>query len=148
MKLLTQTNSKTLSFCLLLLRCMVGVILFAGGAGKALGWFGGFGMEMTAKYYGMSGISEPWAYISAYSEFIGGFLIIIGLLTRPAAFAIMINMIGATVLTMPKGFLMGMAAYPFSLMVSALIIVLAGPMQFSLDWLVSGRGQIIRDLRR
>jgi putative oxidoreductase len=136
MKLLTQTNTTLLNLSLLLLRCMTGVILFAGGAGKALGWFGGFGMKTTIQYYGMSGISAPLTYLSAYTEFIGGFLLIVGFLTRPAAFAIMINMLVATILTMPKGFLAGGASYPFSLTVSALIILLAGPMAYSMDaWL-------------
>jgi putative oxidoreductase len=137
MKLLTQTNVTLLNLSLLLLRCMIGVILFAGGAGKVLGWFGGFGMKMTIQYYSMSGISVPLTYLSAYTEFIGGFLLIIGLLTRPVAFAIMINMLVATILTMPKGFLAGGAAYPFSLTVSAIIILLAGPMAYSVDWLLN-----------
>ena len=138
MKLLTQTTTSLLSLSILLLRCMTGVILFAGGAGKVLSWFGGFGMEKTVQYYKMSGISEPLAYLSSYTEFIGGFLLIIGLLTRPAAFAVMINMLVATIMTMPKGFLAGGAAYPFSLTVSALIILLTGPMAYSIDaWLLN-----------
>jgi putative oxidoreductase len=143
MKLLTQTNNTLLNLSILLLRCMTGVILFAAGAGKALSWFGGFGMKMTIQYYGMSGISKPLAYLSAYTEFIGGFLLIIGLLTRPAAFAIMINMIVATVLTMPKGFLAGGAAYPFSLTVNAIIILLTGPMAYSIDALLNRNAKLV-----
>ena len=138
MKLLTQTNTTLLNISMLLLRCMVGVILFAAGAGKVLEWFGGFGMKTTIQYYSMSGISGPLTYLSSYTEFIGGFLLIVGFLTRPAAFAIMINMLVATILTMPKGFLVGGASYPFSLTVSAIIILLAGPLAYSIDaWLVN-----------
>ena len=138
MKILTQKNTKLLNLSILLLRCMVGVILFAAGAGKVLGWFGGFGMKMTIQYYSMSGISVPFTYLSSYTEFIGGFLLIVGFLTRPAAFAIMINMLVATILTMPKGFLVGGASYPFSLTVSAIIILFAGPMAYSIDaWLLN-----------
>jgi putative oxidoreductase len=133
MKLLTGTNTGLLNLSLLLLRCMVGVILFPTGAGKLFGWFGGFGMKMTIQYYSMSGISEFFTYVSAYTEFIGGFLLIIGLLTRPAAFAVMINMIVATYILWPKGFIIGGAAYPFSLMVSAFIILFTGPMAYSID---------------
>jgi len=138
MKILTQKNTKLLNLSILLLRCMVGVILFAAGAGKVLGWFGGFGMKMTIQYYSMWGISVPFTYLSSFTEFIGGFLLIVGFLTRPAAFAIMINMLVATILTMPKGFLVGGASYPFSLTVSAIIILLAGPMAYSIDaWLLN-----------
>ena len=77
--------------------------------------------------------------ISKLFRNIGGFLLIVGLLTRPAAFAIMINMLVAVLVTLPNGFLVG-ASYPFSMMVSSIIILLAGPMAYSLDaCLLSGR---------
>ncbi len=41
------------------------------------------------------GISPFLAHLSCYTEFIGGFLLIVGLLARPAAFAIMINVLVA-----------------------------------------------------
>jgi putative oxidoreductase len=132
-KLLTKNNSTLLSTCLLLLRITVGVILFIVGSGKVLGWFDGFGMETTIKFFVTKpGFTPLLAYMSSYTEFIGGFLLIVGLLTRPAAFAVMINMTVAGIVSIPKGFVVG-AAYPFSLMVSAIIILLAGPMSFSLD---------------
>lgn len=136
MKALTDTNSRLLSLAILILRCTVGVILFGAGAGKFFKWFGGFGPEMTLHYYAEMGIAKPWAYMSMIAEFVGGALLIIGLLTRPAAVAILINMLVAFVLTLPKGFYIGMASYPFSLMMTALAILLAGPMQFSLDALL------------
>src|SRR5262245_56308697 len=107
MKLLTTTNTTLQSIAILIVRITVGVILFGAGAGKVLKWFGGFGMEMTVKYMGEAGISPFLAYVSSYTEFIGGALLIIGLLTRPAAFAIFINMLVAFLVTLPKGFLMG-----------------------------------------
>jgi|ERR1017187_9088561 putative oxidoreductase len=135
-QLLTGTNPKLLNFCLLLLRITVGIILFVAGSGKVLGWFGGHGMEATIKFFvTKQGFTPVLAYMSAYTEFIGGFLLIVGLLTRPIAFVVMINMIEAGIVSLPRGFITG-AAYPFSLMISALIILLAGPMLFSLDSLL------------
>ena len=138
MKLLTETNTTLLNVFLLLLRCTVGIILFIAGAGKVLGWFGGQGIEATIDLFVKDmGISPFLAYLSCYTEFIGGFLLIVGLLTRPAAFAIMINMLVAVLVTLPNGFLAG-ASYPFSFMMSSIIILLAGPMAYSLDaWLVN-----------
>jgi len=147
MKLLTETNSGLLNLCILLLRCVVGIILFAFGAGKAFGWFGGFGLEQTLQYYVMdTGIPAPLAYLSIFTEFFGGFLLIVGLLTRPAAFAIMVNMLVATIITLPLGILT-VAAYPFSLMISAMIILLAGPMAYSADFLVLWPVQLSRASR-
>lgn len=140
MKLLTETNRTLLNVSLLLLRLTVGIILFLAGAGKVLGWFGGMGIDATLDIFvSQMGIRPVLAYLSSYTEFIGGFLLIVGLLTRPAAFAIMINMLVAAVVTLPNGFLKG-ASYPFSMMVSSIIILLAGPLAYSLDaWLLSGR---------
>jgi putative oxidoreductase len=133
MKLLTGTNTRLLDVSLLLLRLTVGIILFLAGAGKVFGWFGGMGIEATIDIFvSKMGIHPILAYLSCYTEFIGGFLLIVGLLTRPAAFAIMINMLVATLVTLPNGFLTG-ASYPFSMMVSSIIILLAGPMAYSLD---------------
>lgn len=139
MKLLTETNTTLLNVSLLLLRLTVGIILFLAGAGKVLGWFGGMGIEATLDIFvSQMGIHPILAYLSCYTEFIGGFLLIVGLLTRPAALAIAINMLVAAIVTLPNGFMAG-ASYPFSMMVSSIVILLAGPMAYSLDvWLLSG----------
>jgi putative oxidoreductase len=126
-----------LNLSLLLLRCTVGLILFVAGAGKVFGWFGGFGLEATIGYFAKSGISEFWAYVSSYTELIGGFLLIIGLLTRVAAFALFINMGVAVIVTGTKAFFAGGAAYPFTLMICSLVILLTGPLAYSLDALIS-----------
>ncbi len=133
MRLLTETNPALLNVSLLLLRLAVGIILFLAGAGKVLGWFGGQGIEATLDIFvSQMGIHPILAYLSCYTEFIGGFLLIVGLLTRPAALAITINMLVATLVTLPNGFLVA-ASYPFSMMVSSIVILLAGPMAYSLD---------------
>ena len=141
MKLLTCTNSALLNTSLLLLRLAVGGLLFVAGSGKALGWFGGLGIDATIDIFvNKMGIHPILAYLSCYTEFIGGFLLIIGLLTRPAAIAITINMLVATLVTLPNGFMTG-ASYPFSVMVSSLVILLAGPMGYSLDSLLLSVGK-------
>jgi putative oxidoreductase len=137
MRPLTATNDTLLGIALLLLRGAVGGILFAAGAGKVFGWFGGMGMEATVESFAAhSGISAPWAYLSTYTELVGGLLLALGLLTRPAAIAVAVNMLVAGILTIPMGFL-AVAAYPFSLMASAAAIAVAGPMRYSLDAIIA-----------
>jgi putative oxidoreductase len=128
---------------IMLLRWMTGLIFFVAGAGKVMGWFNGFGMKTTLEMFktGMN-ISAPLAYLSSYTEFIGGFLLIVGFLTRPAAFALVINMLVAVVLTGTKNFFMGGAAYPCSLGVSCLVILLTGPMAYSIDALLTNKKKI------
>jgi putative oxidoreductase len=133
-KTLYSTNTSLLSVCLLLLRCLIGIYLFIAGSGKLMGWFGGYGIEATLQGFTKMGIPLPLAYLSCYTEFIGGFLLIIGLLTRPAAFAIMINMLVATIVTLPGG-LMGptSAQTPLIFLIIAIVILLAGPVGYSID---------------
>ena len=135
-KLLTGSGTSLLSICILLLRLTLGGILFMAGSGKVLGWFGGFGITATLGFYAKSGISVPFAYLSCYTEFIGGFFLAIGLFTRPAAFAVMINMLVAFMVTLPNGFIMGGASYPFSFLISSIIILLSGPLAYSIDYLI------------
>jgi putative oxidoreductase len=140
MNLLTGTNKTLINTGILLLRWMTGIIMFVAGAGKAAGWFGGFGMATTVGMFKtMMNISAFWTYVSCYTEFIGGFLLIIGLLTRPAAFLLTINMMVATYIVGPKNFFMGGGAFVCTLMVSSLVILLTGPMKYSLDTLLVGR---------
>jgi len=140
---LTRTNSTLLSLCLFLLRAAIGVILFMIGSGKVLGWFGGSGLPTALVHYADMGFSPVPAYMSCFTEFLGGAALIAGLLTRPAAFAVTINMAVATSVMMPKGFIFGGASAPFSLLVVAFVILLAGPMAFSLDALLLRPRQII-----
>lgn len=138
MKPLVDTNAKALNIAILFLRIMAGLILFVGGVGKALGWFGGFGMATTLEMFKTNiHLSAFWTYVSCYTEFIGGFLVIIGLLTRFASAALVINMLSATLFTGFKNFFMGGAAYPCLLFVIFLAIVLSGPMAYSIDALLS-----------
>jgi putative oxidoreductase len=140
MKPLIETNARTLSIAILLLRVMAGLILFVAGAGKILGWFGGFGMTATLDIFKTNmHLSALWIYISCYAEFIGGFLIIIGLLTRVSAFILVINMLVAVFFTGLKNFFFGGAAYPCLLMIIFLTIVLTGPMEYSIDSIVTRR---------
>jgi putative oxidoreductase len=140
MKLLVDTTTRALSTAILLLRIMAGLILFVGGAGKVMGWFGGFGMPATLEMFKTNlHLSASWTYLSSYTEFVGGFLIIIGFLTRFAAFALVINMLTATLLSGFKNFFMGGAAYPCLLFVIFLAIVLSGPMDYSIDALLVKR---------
>jgi putative oxidoreductase len=143
MSFLTGTNTKAISLGLLLLRWITGIILFVAGAGKVFGWFGGMGMQTTLQMFETgSHISAFWTYVSCYTELIGGFLLIIGLFTRAAAFAIMINMLVAVIVVGFNKFFMGGAAYAFSLMINAIIILLAGPMAYSIDALLGTERRI------
>lgn len=141
LKRFTGTNIRLLSIGLLLLRCTIGVILFMAGSGKVLGWFGGMGMEATIQAFEKGGFSVPLIYLSSDTEFLVGALLVLGLITRPATIAVTINMLVATLTMLPHGFIMGGADFPFSLLIIAVVILFAGPMNFSIDNLLFQSGR-------
>jgi putative oxidoreductase len=79
-----------------ILRMVLGVIIFAHGAQKMLGWFGGFGFSGTMGFFtGTMHIPAPLAFLAIAAEFFGGLGLILGFLTRIAAFGIAANMVVA-----------------------------------------------------
>ena len=80
----------------MLLRVVLGVVFFAHGAQKALGWFGGYGFSGTMGFFtGMMHIPALFAVLAIAAEFLGGLGLVVGLLTRVAAFGIFCNMVVA-----------------------------------------------------
>jgi len=79
-----------------ILRVLLGVVFFAHGAQKMLGWFGGYGFSGTMGFFtGMMHIPAPLAFLEIAAEFFGGLGLILGFLTRIAAFGIAVNMLVA-----------------------------------------------------
>jgi putative oxidoreductase len=90
-KLLATSNDLTLT----LMRLVLGVVFFAHGAQKMLGWFGGYGFHGTMGFFTHSGIPAPLAFLAIAAEFFGGLGLLVGLLSRIAAFGIGVNMLVA-----------------------------------------------------
>ncbi len=79
-----------------ILRLILGIVFFAHGAQKMLGWFGGYGFHGTMGFFtGALHIPAPFAVLAILAEFLGGLGLIVGLLTRVAAFGIGVNMLVA-----------------------------------------------------
>src|SRR5215510_11395811 len=82
-------------YVLTVLRLFVGIVFFAHGAQKMLGWFGGPGFSATMQAFGQSGIPSFLAFLAICAEFFGGLGLLVGLLGRIAALGIMVNMLVA-----------------------------------------------------
>jgi len=79
-----------------ILRLVLGVVFFAHGAQKLLGWFGGPGFSGTMGFFtGYLHIPAAFAFLAIAAEFLGGLGLILGFLTRIAAFGITVNMLVA-----------------------------------------------------
>ncbi|TNF15187.1 MAG: DoxX family protein, partial [Vibrionaceae bacterium] len=94
---LKKLMSTDAGFAPLVLRIPIGITFMAHGSQKLFGWFGGYGLEGTGQWMASIGI-EPgvlMAFLAGSGEFFGGLFLLIGLLTRPAAFVTAFTMVVA-----------------------------------------------------
>ena len=98
------------SFPLAIIRLMLGLVMFPHGAQKMLGWFGGHGFSGTMGFFTHQGIPASLAFLAIAAEFFGGLGLILGFLSRIAAFGVLCNM-AVAVLTVHfhNGFFMNWA---------------------------------------
>jgi len=85
---------------LTIIRVVLGVVFFAHGAGKMLGWFGGDGFYMTMRFF-TEDIHIPvvFAFLAICAEFFGSLGLIFGCLTRVASIGIISVMVFAVLLS-------------------------------------------------
>jgi putative oxidoreductase len=130
-----------------LLRLVLGVIFFAHGAQKMLGWFGGYGFTGTMGFFtNVMHIPALFAFLAIAAEFFGGLGLILGFLTRIAALGIFSNMAVAIALVHHQfGFFMNWTGaqkgegYEYHVLVLALTVFLMihGAGAASIDRLLS-----------
>jgi putative oxidoreductase len=133
-------------YLLTLLRICLGVIFFAHGAQKVLGWFGGQGFSASMGFFTHGlGIPSLFAILAVTAEFLGGVGLLFGLLTRVAALGTTAVMAVAIFLVhAPNGFFMNWSGkqrgegFEFHLMAIAigLTLVARGAGAWSLDRLL------------
>ena len=126
-----------------ILRLVLGLVFFAHGAQKMLGWFGGFGFAGTMGFFtGMAHIPAPLAFMAIAAEFFGGIGLLLGFLIRIAAFGIGVNMLVAIMTVhLPFGFFMNWTGsqkgegFEFHLLVLAIVafLIIRGAGAYSVD---------------
>jgi putative oxidoreductase len=122
----------------LLLRTVVGGFFVGHGTQKLFGWFGGYGLEGTAKGFEQMGIrpGKPNAIAAGLAEAGGGALMVAGLGTPVAAAALTATMITAIeTVHLEKGPWVTNGGYEYNvvLIAAALAIAEVGPGPLSLD---------------
>ena len=121
-----------------LIRFAAGLFLVPHGAQKLFGWFGGRGLDATIASFAKMGYEPGWLVgpLVAGTEFFGGILIAIGLLTRPAALAAMVLLLVAAMdVHLPNGFFWVKGGYEYPLLWAILCaaITIRGAGRMSLD---------------
>jgi putative oxidoreductase len=137
----------------LILRLVLGIVFFPHGAQKMLGWFGGGGFSGTMQGMTQAGLPAVIVFLVILIEFFGSIALIIGFLSRVAAFGILCVMLGA-VLTIHRhvGFFMNWMGqqkgegfeYHILAIAICLAIMVAGSGRWSIDRSMSDKGRLAR----
>ncbi|MGW7162660.1 DoxX family protein [Paenibacillus taichungensis] len=126
---------------LLLIRLVIGLSFMAHGAQKLFGWFGGYGIKGTGGWFESMGM-KPGALVAllaGLSEFGGGLLLALGLLTPVGGILIALTMVIAIVKvhgangywSTQNGF-----EYNLAILVVGVALALTGGGQYALDALI------------
>jgi len=143
-KLLATPND----WILTVLRLAAGIMILPHGLQKTFGMFGGAGFTAQMAGFERGHIPAVFAFLAIMAEFLGGIGLILGALTRIAAFGLAVNMIvGAYMVNLPNGMFMNWTGkqkgegFEFHILVVAICIALMfrGGGAVSVDRAVSPR---------
>jgi putative oxidoreductase len=131
-----RTLDRLQPLALLVLRIVIGVIMVAHGYPKVTG------ISHTMQMVSGLGLPGWTAYLSAAAEFFGGILLLLGLFTRCASFAVLIDMAVAIWKVHWKHGLRGDGGYEFPLALAAIAfaLIFLGAGSISLDSIRRGGG--------
>ena len=145
MKNIFQTAN---SWSSLIIRVMLGIVMFPHGAQKLFGLFGGYGFAGTMSFFtDKMHIPVFFAFLAIMAEGLGSMGLIIGFLTRVAAFGILCNMIVAIwMVHWPNGFFMNWfgtqkgEGFEYHLLAIAICLALLinGGGKWSVDGVIAG----------
>jgi putative oxidoreductase len=144
-KLLQTRND----WILTLIRVVAGGVMLPHGLQKLLGWFGGPGFTATMHALGQMGFPAPLVFLAIVAESFGALGMILGCLSRIAAFGVAVNMtVAAWVMFNRTGMIFmnwrgtqkGEGIEFFLLLIAmSLAVMFAGGGAFSIDRTLSGR---------
>jgi putative oxidoreductase len=134
---LSAIASRLVGFAPLVARVIVGGIMAVHGWQKLNMGPANVGQSMLAGL----GVPLPifMGYVVTFTEFFGGILLIIGLLSRLAAIALTIDLVVAMLLVS------GLGQLELSLTAGFLVVLLAGPGKLSLDYAFSIEGDVLEE---
>lgn len=122
---------------LLILRLALGLVVAAHGSQKLFGWFGGPGIAGTSGWLSSMRLRPAtlWAVMAGLSEFGGGLLLVLGVLSPLGSLGIIAAMLMAIILAHWPRFwgAEGGLEYPLVNLLAALALAITGPGRWSVD---------------
>ncbi len=127
-----------MDIAILLLRISLGIMFCLHGIQKAFGLLGGSGIPGFSKMLSGLGFAPAsfWAYLAAYTELVGGFLLIIGLGVRSSSAALLILIaVAAYKVHLKNGFFMMQGGFEYAFIIAAVCValILLGAGRFSVS---------------
>src|SRR5437899_11955478 len=117
-----------LALALLILRVVIGLTVAAHGAQKLFGWWDGPGMKGWTGAMNHMRIrpATPWAWMSAFAEFVGGIGLAVGFVTPLPSLAIAGSILVAIALVpLPHAFVTSIGGFQFTRCILASIAGIA-----------------------
>lgn len=119
---------------LLILRVGIGIMMITHGYPKLAGGpeiWGQIGGAMPVK--ALSSIPVFWGFMAAFAEGVGGLLLVLGFLFRPACILLLITMGVAAQMHLSKGDGLSGAGHAIDLAIVFLALFITGPGKYSID---------------
>lgn len=139
----------------LIIRILLGIVIFPHGAQKLLGWFGGYGLEGTLGFFtNQMGMPFIVAILVILGESLGALGLITGFLTRFCATGILVTMAGAIIMSHgSNGFFMnwsgkqGGEGFEYHILAIALCLplIISGGGRLSADGFITKRFSLLLD---
>lgn len=126
----------------LVARLFLAIAIFPHGAQKVLGWFGGYGLSGTLKFFNETfHISTPLALLAFAAEFLAPLALLAGFGSRLAALSIAVTMVVAMQFHLANGFFMNWFGnqkgegieYHILMIGLALVVIIQGGGRYSAD---------------
>lgn len=122
---------------MLVLRAVLGWVMFYHGTEKLLGWWGGEGLDGAADFFARQGFRPPrlMATVAGATEAAAGALLVLGLLTPLACLMLIGTLVNVVALHLRNGLSRKRNGYEYELVLlaAAVSVLLAGPGAWSGD---------------
>ena len=132
-----------------IVRIVLGLVFFAHGAQKMLGWYGGPGLARSMRIFTEElQLPTTLSFLAIAGEFLGGIGLIVGLFVRLAALVVLLIMLGAIAMVHLRfGFFLNWFGgqkghgieYHLLAIALALVVAVKGAGAFSIDRIVYTR---------